>query len=148
MQTQTQPKTRRMAFRAVGVAAGLLPLLFASACTVVGPDYQRPAVTVPDTFRGGPGAPGAAPEHSVADQPWREVFVDPALQTLIDQGLANNHDMAIAVARFAHHGDVRFCVEDDGEAGPDERLVVDHQHPQRAGRLSHGLLPYRRSGAG
>src|SRR5205823_5636037 len=61
----------------------------------IGPDYKRPAVAEPPTFRG-----QETPEAvSFADAPWWEVFQDPILKTLIQEALRNNYDAAIAAAR-------------------------------------------------
>jgi multidrug efflux system outer membrane protein len=63
----------------------------------IGPDYKRPALTPPDTFRGQtqPDAP------SLADLPWWDVFDDPALRGLIQEAIASNYDLRIAAARVA-----------------------------------------------
>jgi multidrug efflux system outer membrane protein len=81
----------------------LVILLVASAaagCTV-GPDYKRPIVTVPDTYRGAaalePTAPNAVP---IADQAWWEVFQDEQLQGLIRTALQQNFDLRIAATRI------------------------------------------------
>jgi multidrug efflux system outer membrane protein len=70
----------------------------ASACTV-GPNYHRPAVTVPQTFR---GAPAAAPSTtaSFGDEKWWDVFQDPQLQALIRTALKQNYDVRIAATRI------------------------------------------------
>ena len=70
-------------------------LLFLSGC-MVGPNYKRPNVTAPVAFR---GASGAAQQSSFADLPWWEVFRDETLKELIKTSLANNYDLAVAVAR-------------------------------------------------
>ena len=75
--------------------AGLAPLL-AAGC-VMGPDYQRPELAHPDQFRSSITPAEAA---SFADLPWWEVFNDPALQSLINTGLTNNPDLAIAISRI------------------------------------------------
>jgi multidrug efflux system outer membrane protein len=62
----------------------------------VGPDYQRPATSLPDRFR---GQPGAVDRASLADLPWWEVFGDPALQSLVREALENNYDLEAAIAR-------------------------------------------------
>ncbi len=62
----------------------------------MGPNYRRPAVATPDQFYGASAAPTAA---SIADQPWWEVFRDPALRALIDEALRNGYDARIAAAR-------------------------------------------------
>jgi multidrug efflux system outer membrane protein len=61
----------------------------------VGPDYQRPAVAMPEDFRGRLGSAEAA---SFADLPWWEVFGDPVLQQLVRQVLEGNYDLQAAVA--------------------------------------------------
>jgi len=77
------------------VAAALILLL--SGC-MIGPDYRRPAVTTPDSFR---GASAAIPpdKQSIAELKWFEVFQDEQLQELIRTALTQNYDLRDAVAR-------------------------------------------------
>ena len=76
------------------VATAVLAGALIAGCAI-GPDYKRPAVAEPPTFRG-----QETPEAvSFADAPWWEVFQDPILKTLIQEGLRNNYDAAIAAAR-------------------------------------------------
>jgi multidrug efflux system outer membrane protein len=70
--------------------------LFLSACTV-GPNYHRPVVQIPETFRA-PSPLDPAQAESLSDLKWFEVFKDPALQDLIRTALAQNYDLRIAVA--------------------------------------------------
>src|SRR5277367_4538106 len=80
---------RRIPF--IAVAA-----LFAG-CTV-GPNYKRPVVAVPDTFR----APEPLPPPqaaSLADLKWFEIFKDEQLQELTRTALVQNYDLRDAVAR-------------------------------------------------
>jgi multidrug efflux system outer membrane protein len=71
-------------------------LVFSTACTV-GPNYHRPAVQVPESFRA--PEPLAAPEaQSLADLKWFEVFKDDELQSLVRTALAQNYDLRAAVA--------------------------------------------------
>src|SRR5262249_8191627 len=65
-----------------------------AGCTI-GPDYKRPVVAEPPTFRG----QATAEAVSFADAPWWETFQDPILIELIRQALRNNYDVAIAAAR-------------------------------------------------
>jgi multidrug efflux system outer membrane protein len=68
-----------------------------SGCTV-GPNYKRPQVPVPASFR----APEPLPEAqaaSLAELKWFEVFRDPKLQGLIKVALVQNYDLRDAVAR-------------------------------------------------
>jgi multidrug efflux system outer membrane protein len=83
-----------MSYRATAVliAAGWL-----AGCTV-GPNYHRPAVQVPQTFRAPDPLPAPQAE-SFADLKWWEVFKDEDLQQLVKTALQQNYDLAEAVAR-------------------------------------------------
>jgi outer membrane protein, multidrug efflux system len=74
----------------VAVALGL------GACTV-GPDYRRPEVPTPATFRGIP--PGQSVE-SLGDLGWWRVFDDEVLQALIREAIQSNYDVQVAAARI------------------------------------------------
>jgi multidrug efflux system outer membrane protein len=98
------------------LATVLLSLVsfWAAACSV-GPNYKRPIVDVPASFRGAstpeasssaqPAAQpsgGTAPNPTAAslgDEKWWEVFQDKELQNLIRTALKNNYDVRIAAAR-------------------------------------------------
>ncbi|HSE87251.1 MAG TPA: efflux transporter outer membrane subunit [Candidatus Binatia bacterium] len=69
--------------------------LFVAGC-MVGPDYSRPPILIPDNYRGVIGAPTA---ESFADLPWFDVFRDPVLQELVREALSNNYDLRVAAAR-------------------------------------------------
>jgi outer membrane protein, multidrug efflux system len=69
---------------------------FISGCAAVGPNYKRPDLSPPATFRGVTDVQAAA---SLADEPWWQVFSDEALQALIRDAIAHNLDLRIAVAR-------------------------------------------------
>jgi multidrug efflux system outer membrane protein len=71
-------------------------LLLLPGCAV-GPKYQRPEVAAPTKYR---GAEEAAQQASIADLPWWEVFKDPKLRELVQNALANNYDLRIAVTRI------------------------------------------------
>jgi multidrug efflux system outer membrane protein len=58
----------------------------------VQPDYKRPAVELPEAWK--QSAPRAA-----ADGRWWKVYRDPALERLVDEALAHNSDLSLAVAR-------------------------------------------------
>jgi outer membrane protein, multidrug efflux system len=89
---------------------------FAVAGCTVGPNYKRPAVDVPASYRSvtpaeqplaqpaeasanapNTGSPGVA---SLADEKWWEVFQDKELQGLIRTALKNNYDVRIAATRI------------------------------------------------
>jgi multidrug efflux system outer membrane protein len=79
------------------VRRGLLAvtLLALSAACTLGPDYQRPPVATPDSWRG-----AAAVEASIANVPWWELFEDQQLSSLIRTALAENRDLRIAIERI------------------------------------------------
>ncbi len=80
------------------VAILIVPILFAG-CTV-GPNYKRPVVSVPDTYRGLTAEEAAKAETaSLGDQKWWEVFQDEQLQSLIRSALQQNYDVRIAATR-------------------------------------------------
>lgn len=74
-------------------AAWLLALA-ATGCTV-GPDYQRPQLETPATFRSAP------PDPAATDVIWWQGFDDTALNRLIERALADNRDIGIALAGLA-----------------------------------------------
>jgi len=82
------------------LVAGCAALLLAGCA--LGPDYRRPAEL--------PSAPGFRGEAAPRDQafvdelPWWEIFGDPVLVALIEESLANNRDLAAAVARVEQAG--------------------------------------------
>jgi len=70
-----------------------------SGC-LVGPDYKRPMVVAPTTFRG----QSAAEQSSFADQGWWNLYADPFLSALIREALQNNYDLKTAIARAKEAG--------------------------------------------
>lgn len=81
-----------LGFLLVSAVAGGL-----AACAV-GPNYQRPLLEVPASFRSQPEPPAAA---SLGDAAWWEIYRDKDLQQLLHRALANNRDVRIAAARVA-----------------------------------------------
>ena len=72
-----------------------------SACAV-GPNYHRPGVQVPDSFRASGESPQAELQAaSFADLPWWQVFHDPQLQGLIRTALKQNYDLQLATERIS-----------------------------------------------
>ncbi len=63
-----------------------------SGCTMA-PTYQRATLPVPGQFPTAVAATGTSAEAL----PWRHVFLDPHLQTVIAQSLDNNTDLRVAV---------------------------------------------------
>lgn len=79
-------------------------LLFSLCACTVGPRYKRPAVTVPDQYRGAPSLQPA--EESFGAHKWKNVFQDETLQALVGEALANNYDLRIAATRILEAGAV------------------------------------------
>ncbi len=77
---------------AIAVAA----ILALAGCTV-GPNYRRPAVSIPPAYRNADQPPGTP---SIADEKWWTLFQDPELQTLIRTALRQNYDVRIAASRI------------------------------------------------
>lgn len=76
--------------------ASLSVLLVLAGCSME-PHYARPSAPVPPAWPKGAAyaAPGDAALPSLS---WRDIFLDPALQAIITQGLTNNRDLRVAVA--------------------------------------------------
>ena len=68
--------------------------LFLTGCAV-GPNYKRPSINAPETFRG----EIEISTNSFASLPWWQVFHDETLQNLIRTALTNNYDLRIAITR-------------------------------------------------
>ncbi len=97
--------------------AGLTLAFAGTIGCAVGPNYKRPSVDVPVTYRGAqaeqsPATPDATtsdaveqrqpaqlPCRSLGDEKWWDVFQDPQLQALIRTALKNNYDVRIAATR-------------------------------------------------
>jgi len=66
-----------------------------AGCAAVGPDYRRPAVTLPGSFAG-----EATDAAAGAVQPrWWTAYGDPTLTRLVDGALLRNADVRLAAAR-------------------------------------------------
>lgn len=70
-----------------------------SGC-MMGRDYSRPAVDVPDRFRYALPAGGARAQPPAAALEWWQQFNDPVLTDLISSALQYNYDLRIAAARL------------------------------------------------
>lgn len=75
--------------------------ILSCGCTV-GPNYKKPAASVPATYRG--LAPDANVDNpnvvSLGDQKWWDVFQDEQLRSLLRTALQQNYDVRIAGARI------------------------------------------------
>jgi multidrug efflux system outer membrane protein len=73
--------------------------MFLAGCAV-GPDYKRPAVDAPETYRRAASDTNApSDEESFADMGWWETFKDPQLAAYLAEALTNSWDVKIAAAR-------------------------------------------------
>lgn len=73
----------------------LILLILGLAGCAVGPKYKRPTLQPPDKYY----TETAPQSNSIADLAWWELFKDPVLQSLIQEALKNNYDVATAAAR-------------------------------------------------
>src|SRR5579863_8860375 len=80
---------------AVAIVCGV-----SGGCTV-GPNYKKPATSVPPTFRGLTDEEAAKNDPaSQGDQKWWEVYQDQQLQELIRTAVKQNYDVRIAATRI------------------------------------------------
>ncbi len=70
-------------------------LLVLQACRVAKP-YQQPLVSTDSLYRG----VNVTDTATIANIPWGQMFKDAQLQALLQQGINNNYDLKIAVARI------------------------------------------------
>src|SRR5262245_44953427 len=90
------PKMKSMTHSFVALIGGLVVL----AGCAVGPDYKRPALDAPATYRTSPGDTNiTANGSSFAELGWWEVFHDPQLTAYLAEALTNSWDIKIAAAR-------------------------------------------------
>lgn len=115
----------------------LLTALTALAACTVGPNYQRPPVTIPDQFY---GATAPAEAASLADTTWFDLFRDPTLRTLIDEALRNGFDVRIATARV-EQARARY-----GIAGADRYPTVGYNAFYEYGHTSKFATPSDETG--
>ena len=84
----------------IGFTASVLASTLIVGCSV-GPNYHRPVVQTPTSFRDLSDNPQAqAQAASYADLPWWQVFQDPQLQELIRIALKQNYDLQLATERI------------------------------------------------
>lgn len=76
--------------------AALLAALAVSGCMLVGPNYKRPGVNIPDAY---PEASAGAADLALPTD-WWTLYGDPMLDQLVTSGLQKNSDIRIAIARI------------------------------------------------
>jgi len=97
MRAATNPRRlpRRKALAALLVAGSL-----SAAGCMVGPDYKRPAATVPAAYKENSNWPEAQPSDSTLRGKWWEVFGDEPLDALEEQVAVSNETLKAAQAQF------------------------------------------------
>lgn len=66
----------------------------------VGPNYKRPQVAAPPTYRGAAAEQTASGSSaSLADTKWENLFPDPALNDIVSAALRQNFDLRVAAER-------------------------------------------------
>jgi outer membrane protein TolC len=73
-------------------------VLFTASCTL-GPNYRRPSVAIPSTFRDVTGPAAQAQSVSLTDTQWFDLFRDDTLTQLVRTALVQNFDLRIAAER-------------------------------------------------
>ena len=89
---------RRAATRVLGAAC--LATFAAAGCTVVGPDYRRPAQELPERFVDVLPADAAGAQPGAAlPADWWTLYRDPQLDALVAATLSGNADIRLAIAQ-------------------------------------------------
>jgi multidrug efflux system outer membrane protein len=120
----------------------LLAISLLTGCTV-GPNYKRPAVNVPQEFRGlTPEAatqPGVLPAKtdatSLGEQKWEEIFKDQQLQHLIRTALQQNYDVRIAASRILQAEALLRITRADQYPELDAGASISNQRRARTGPI-------------
>ncbi len=119
--------------------------LIVAGCTV-GPDYRRPEVAVPASFR------GATPEaiqqlQSFGDLEWWNVFQDEKLQALIRTALEQNYDLRVAATRILQARaqvtiarSFQYPSVDAGAAAPYDRTTGGNKPPNYETFVPQGVF--------
>ena len=87
------------------IGSALIPALLAvvTASCALGPNYKRPVIEAPASFRGDPAAQvgqvGQVSARSLADLKWFDLFRDETLTGLVNTALQQNFDARIAAER-------------------------------------------------
>ena len=90
-----------------GILCGVI-LLMLTGCMTVGPDYQRPSVDIPASYRF-----EEKEVKGLANTAWWEQFDDPVLNSLVARALQENKDLLIATARVEEFFGRYFAVRGD-----------------------------------
>ncbi|WP_414445001.1 efflux transporter outer membrane subunit [Burkholderia sp. 22PA0106] len=89
-------RRRALCVRALFIAGAVSGI---AACTMVGPDYVRPAFDSPARYKEANPAPTLGAAIAPDDGKWWQIYRDPTLDTLVQQVSASNQSLAAADAR-------------------------------------------------
>jgi NodT family efflux transporter outer membrane factor (OMF) lipoprotein len=114
-----------------------LSLLFLAGC-MVGPNYHRPEVHVPENWAG----PTLAGEQAVQPSQnalayWWRVFEDPMLSSLEERALESNLDLKLAGARIRQARAAKKGAQ--SALGPSADATASYQRSQSSGLRTDGL---------
>ena len=123
------PKIRLISALTAGPAlASVLAALTLAGCAV-GPDYLRPAASLPATYAEANVTTTPAAGQAQIEADWWTHFQDPILNDLVDQALNKNVDIRIAIARVeqasavARESGAAFFPEIDADVGGTNRKL-------------------------
>ncbi|MFZ1054461.1 MAG: efflux transporter outer membrane subunit [Opitutaceae bacterium] len=122
---------RRLAFSAACIA-------LAAGCAV-GPDYKRPEMKVPATFKEDPVWKAAAPNDGADRGPWWEVFKDPTLDALAAQVAVSNETVRQALANY--EAAVDLTRSDRTGYLPQVAIAGDAQRSKPSASQTQGFAP-------
>jgi multidrug efflux system outer membrane protein len=94
MRERTTPRPRARACAAAATGAFALTALLAG-CAGITPEQARSTYALPERLPSAVAAPATLPDE------WWTLFGDPAIDALVEEGLANAPDVALAAARVA-----------------------------------------------
>ncbi|MCC7485002.1 MAG: efflux transporter outer membrane subunit [Burkholderiales bacterium] len=111
----------------------VIPAALVAGCTL-GPEYQRPAAELPAAWQ------GAAPAGLRATgERWWTLYGDPALERLVEEALAHNQDLALAVARVDEARALARVA--DSQRMPAVDAAFDRDRSRRSERTSMPFPP-------
>lgn len=82
----------------LSILASILALSLLTSCAV-GPNYHRPAVSTPSTYRQPTASAEPLDKQSLADLQWSALFQDEVITDLVTQALHQSHDLEAATQR-------------------------------------------------
>lgn len=124
-----------------------LVMALSSGC-MVGPDYKRPTVPAPSSYRGVSGQPVTPDVASFGDAKWWDAFQDDALRDLIRSALQQNYDVRIAAARILEaRARLGITRADQWPGVTAAASVFNERSPEVAGRPPVETSPAQITGA-